>query len=416
MRKSLIAAAAIGIVLAHPAWAQDRDDEGLQVGDFAADIEAKEWLKVESEEDIPSITELRGMVIVLFFWTSWHQGGEYLLPVVNMLEYNPRLGRQGGVFTIGVTDADRKATQPLIDEAKVFFPVGVESEAAEEYGFRQSFGFVVIDPEGRIAFKGSGTGDLNGMVSAVTQAIEETPPTKTHPSEAKICYRLIDEAHDHIRDGRFRKAFKAAQEAVGRSVLGDRLRSQAFELIDLLDLLGYEKLSGFEPLLERDKYTEAADLLRSIIRRFRGLDCYKDAKRLYEELQDEDEKFKEAAGKFDNEDVAARLYLDAIKDLRARRFTDSYDKLKRIATEYSATEAAEYAEAVLARMKRNRDFWGYILDYQAAGECKSLLARARTMIGQRRYDEAEKLLQRIMEEYPDTIWAQQAKEEMIDLP
>jgi tetratricopeptide (TPR) repeat protein len=418
MRKALVVTALFGILFTSVAWAQrqDDDEEGVEVGDYAPDIEAKQWLNVERAVDIPSLVELRGMVVVVFFWASWHEGGEHLLPYVNMLEYNPQIGRTGGVYFIGVTDADRKATQPLIEEAKVFFPVGVESKSAEEYGFRHGFGFVVIDPEGKVGFKGTGSGDLDGTVKAVLDMMQESPPTKTHPTEAKKCYRLIDEARDLIREGKYPKAFKAIREALRLAVVGDRLASQAFELIDLLDQLGYEKLSRLEPFLEEEKYEQAADLLRLVIRRFRGLDVYRDAKRLLKRFQEESEEFKEAAGKFEEEDAAARLYLEARDDLKAHRYLDSYKKLNKVVTEYPRTEAAEYAEAMIERMKRNREFWVWITDYQSRAECMPVLARARNLKRQGDYDEAEKLFRRIMLDYPNTQCAREAKQELIDLP
>jgi len=263
MRKTLLIAAGMGMLLANVAFAQRtrepsgrsggrQNDEGLQVGDYAPSIEAKEWLNVEREEDIPSLVELRGMVVVVFFWVSWHQGGEALLPIVNMLSYNP-YGRTPTVYFIGVTDADRKVTQPLVEESKVFFPIAVESDAAKEYGFERGFGFVVVDPEGKIAFKGSGGGDISGTANAVRDLINEMPPTKTHPEEAKVCYRKLDEARDLVREEKYTRARNLAREAFLRSVLGDRLRSRAIELADLLEQLGYEQLAGFGPRMERKK-------------------------------------------------------------------------------------------------------------------------------------------------------------------
>lgn len=415
MRKILIVAAALAMLLPHAAWAQSEEDEGLEVGDYAPSIEAAEWLNVEREEDIPSLTELRGIIVVLFFWVSWHEGGEYLLPYVNMLSYNP-FGRTPDVFFIGVTDADRKATQSVIEESKVFFPVAVESEAAEEYDFKGGFGFVVVDPEGKIAFKGSGEGDVSGMANAIKDIRENSPPTKTHPDEARVCYRLLDEAHQLIRDEKYPQAFKVVTKAFRRAVLGDRLRSSTLELVDLLDQLGYGRLAGVEPLLEREKYEEAGDLLRLVMRRFRGLDCYKDAKARYEKLLEEDEDFKQAASKFDDEDAAGRLYLEARDDLKSRRFGRSYDKLNQILTEYPETQAAEYAEAMIDRMKRNKAFWLLIVDHQAGAECRQLLARARNLKAKGRYTEARQLLRRVKDDYPNTIWAQQAVEELKDMP
>jgi tetratricopeptide (TPR) repeat protein len=427
MRKTLLIAAGMGMLLANVAFAQrsrgptgrsggGQDDEGLQVGDYAPSIEAEEWLNVEHDEDIPSLIELRGMVVVVFFWVSWHEGGEYLLPMVNMLSYNPRIGRTGGVYTIGVTDADRKVTQPLIEDAKIFFPVAVGSKSADEYGFTGGFGFVVIDPEGKIAFKGGGRGDVGGAANAIVELFNEMPPTKTHPEEAQVCYRKLDEARDLIRDEKYTRARKLAREAFERSVLGDRLQSRALEVADLIEQLGYERLAEFDPLMAQRKYDAAAQVLRDVIRLFRKLDCYRDAKALYETLRKEDESFEEAAARFDNEDAATRLYLEARDDVKARRFGVCYDKLNKIMTEYSRTQAAEYAEAMLDRMKRNKDVWALIVDHQAAAVCRELLARARNLKAQGRYEQAEVILRRIMTEHPNTLWAEEAVKELKDMP
>ncbi len=412
MRNTLILLAGMGILLANVAQAQNKKDEKAPVGSYAPSIEAKEWLNVESEDEIPSLVELRGMVVVVFFWVSWHEGGEILLPYVNMLNNNPQIGQAGGVYTIGVTDASRKVTQPLIEEAKVMFPVAVGSKSAAEYGYRNGFGFVVIDPSGKIAFKGSGKGDLSGMQKAVVDVMTKTPPWKTHPTEAKKVYRLEDQIFDLIRSDKYPKASKKLREAFGVAVLGDPLKSRLFEVADLLELKGYEELAKLDPLLEQHKYDKAVELLRDIIRRYHGFDCYKDAKKRYEQLQKENDRFKEAADRFRGEDAAARLYLEARDKLVARRFGESYDKLQEVVTQYPDTQAAEYAEAMIARMKRNKAFWALIVDHQAEGQCRQDLARAKTLIGQKRYREAEKLLRRILDEYPDTIWAQQAVKEL----
>ena len=414
MRKTLMVAAGIGMLLPAVALAQPRNEQkGPQVGDYAPSIEAKEWLNVTNEKEIPSLVELRGMTVVLFFWVSWHEGGDALLPYVNVLSYNP-FGRTPDVYFIGVTDADRAATQSVIDDNKIFFPVAVESKAAEEYGFENGFGFVVVDPEGKIAYKSEQGGELNAVVNAVQEIRKNMPPTKTHPAEAKVCYRKLDEACDLIRQGRFTKAYGEARDAFIRSVLGDRLRSRTLEMADLLEELGYDRLAGLEPLLEQKKYMDAAELLRDVIRRFRRLDCFKDADALYKKLVEEDEGFKKAASRFDDEDAAARL--EARDALKAQRFGESYDKLNKIVTEYPATQAAEFAEAMIGRMKQNKAFWAKIRDHQASGECRSLLARARNLIAQGRSREAERLLRRVADDYSDTVWAQEAIEELKKMP
>ena len=416
MRNTFLIVAGLGLLLANVARAQNREDEGLAVGDYAASIEAKEWINVDSKDDPPSLAELRGMVVVLFFWVSWHEGGEALLPYVNMFSYSPQIGRAGGVYTIGITNAQRKETQPLIDEAKIFFPVACESESAQEYGFQNGFGFIVVGPDGKIIYKGDGSGNLGAMQDGIAEAINASPPTKTHPDEAKICFRNLDEARNLFIDKKYHNAYKIIQSTYPRAVLGDRLSSQILELEDLMELLGYDELGRFDLLFEKKKFDQAAEVLRLVVKRFRGLGCYKEAKRTYKKLREEDEDFKKAAARFDNEDTAARIYLEARDNLKARRLGECYNKLNQIVTDYSATEAAQYAEAMLARMKKNKAVWALVLDHQAAAECKQMLARARNLISRGRTQDAESLLRRIMAEFPDTKWAEEAMTELKNMP
>ena len=168
--------------------------------------------------------------------------------------------------------------------------------------------------------------------------------------------------------------------------------------------------------MEARQYRKAVETLREIIRRYRGFNCYKDAKALYKQLERENERFKTAAEQVKNEDAAARLYLQARDKLLVRRFGECYDLLKQVVTEYPDTQAADYAQAMIDRMKANKAFWALIVDHEAGDVCRQLLARARTLISRGRIAEGEKLLRRILDEYPDTIWAQQAVEELKKLP
>lgn len=408
MKKWIILAACVGFLVPAGALAQNREDEGLRVGDYAPSIEAAEWLNVESADEIPSLVELRGLVVVLFFWVSWHGGGEALLPYVNMFSYNSSIGREGGVYTIGITDADRRATQPLIDDAKIFFPVAVGSKSAEEYGFRDGFGFVVVGPDGKIIFKDSGRGDISGMINSIGEAIGNNPPFKTHPEEAGYCDRKMNETVSLIEQGRYPRTRRIMFDAFERAVLGDRLKSEIAETNDLIEQLGYDQLAQFEPLIEQKKYLEAARHLREVIKRFKGFDCYRDAKALYERYREENEEFKRAAAHYDNEDTAAKLYLEARDALQAHRFGECFEKLNKVVTDYSRTEAAEYAEAMLARMRKNTKVWAMVRDYQAGSQCQQMLARARNLIGDGQYQEAETILRQILKDHPNTSWAEEA--------
>ncbi len=91
MRLAVIAALCVSVLFAGVAQAQ------VKKGDYAKDIEAKEW--ANTDEPI-SLHELRGMTVVVFFWVSWHPGGEYIAPLMNIL--NSKIGKSRGVYVLGL--------------------------------------------------------------------------------------------------------------------------------------------------------------------------------------------------------------------------------------------------------------------------------------------------------------------------
>lgn len=424
MRSRIILAALVALLGVWPAQAQSRggggrgsngDDDKLKVGDYAPDFEAKDWINVDSKDDVPSLAELRGLVVAVFFWPANHEGGEVVLPYVTMYEHS-RIGTTQGVYVVGLTNGTRQVAQRIAQKAMAFFPIGVESEVAKDYGVEGGFGFVVIDAEGRLAYRGSGT-DLDGLGNAIAEALRKTPPSRTHPDQAKKVHKLLDLARERIRNNKFRRAFEAARDAFERAVSGDPLRSEVMDVIDLLEALGYDRIDRAIPLVEQGKYSQAVNLLRSVEREFAPpLDAGKDARELYQAYEKEFDGFRDAVQAHKAEDEAADLLLDARADVRAQRFGDSYEKLQRILTDYADTKAAQYARGMLDRMKANADVWAIVMDEQAKSQCEVWLAEVRNHIRQHRYDKARELLRRIRNDYPGTVYDKRAKDMLVNLP
>ena len=67
-------------------------------------------------------------------------------------------------------------------------------------------------------------------------------------------------------------------------------------------------------------------------------------------------------------------------------------------------------------MEKNKSIWLQVGDHKAEPECRPMLAQARNLISQGRTREAEEILRKIMADYPDTIWAEEAKEELKNMP
>lgn len=391
--------------------ARAQEEQGPKVGDYAPDFEAKEWI-LDPGDEPPSLASLRGLVVVVVFWVSWHDGGEILMPYIN--EASNRVAGYG-IMVVGLTDADARVTKPLLQSAKAFFPVGCRSKSASDYGFENGWGAVVIDPEGKIAYRGQPQ-DMNSWQSTFNEIFKKGKPTRTHPSEAKIVVRNLDNIRSAIAGGQYRQAIWDSGDCLRRAVLGDRLRSEVLETIDLMNLIGYDRLRKAEEQVELGQYKEAADTFRYVMRRFKGLDVAKDARKRADELSQESDKFKTEVNKYGDEDTAYKLLMQARELLRQRKIGDSWEKLDTVVRKYPNTEAAEHANGMLARMKQNDAVWGYVLDKQKEADGQTHLANARNLIKNGRTKEARALLQRVMEECAGTIWAEEAKREIIKLP
>lgn len=418
MRSTILLLACMGMLVGSvgSAAAQDNNKRLKEGESFAPDFHAEDWVFPSAgDADVPSLKELRGSVVIVFFWVSRHEGGRTLLPIMNQIDSSDFLGRKGGIVLIGLTDADRKRTDLMVKELKITFPVGTASKSAQEWEIDGEFGLAVVDTEGKLAFRGN-PGDFQALQQKLIEIIVKAPPTRAHPIEAKIARQEIAESRTLIGKGKYREAYFAAGRAADRSVPGDPLTSEALEITDLIERMAQERVAQVQPLLDKKDYKQAADILRRVVRDYRGSVTQKAAKAWMQSLEKENDELKKALAGFQGEAAAAKLFHEAREELKAKRIGEAYRKLDKVLRDYPQTEAAEYAGAIIGRMKENANIWGYVLDERAATEASRVLSQARSMMQQRRFAEAKKLLDRIRSEFPGTIYDDQARDELIRLP
>lgn len=413
----------MAVLACGPAMAQENQNDGLntrddkvEVGSYAPDVEAEVWINSDGDlprEKVPTLTELRGMVVVLYFWVSFHDGGEAALPELNQIDANTSL--RTGVQIIGLSSGDRAAIEPQIKRNKVRFPVGLSSKTADDYKITRFPSIVIIDPNGRIT-QIADVSQAGSFSQTLFDTLNNVPPSRTHPEEAEKAVAKIDEARRLMRERDYQGAFQAARDASERATLGDPLKNEAYSFVDLIERIGYDQLALVDPLLDNKKYSEAAVILRTVAKQFRNLAPGRDAKRRTKELEENNDSFKAAVGDLASEKAAAELLHGGIADIRARRFGDGYTKLNKILTEYAKTEAAEYAKPIIDRLKANSDAWGLVSDDMSASDSQQWLAQGRAMKASRRYSEAKEYFSRVLTTYPGTTWAEQARQELVNLP
>ncbi|NLG42001.1 MAG: TlpA family protein disulfide reductase [Phycisphaerae bacterium] len=406
MKRVLLVAVLVGLLLPLVARAD------LEEGDFAPDVDAIDWLNTDGKS--LSISELRGMVVVLFFWESWQPQQKLLLRWSNIHENQLR---QAGVFVIGVTSAGRKTVEDLIRQEHIFFPIAVGSRAAEAYKIepKDMPRVVVIDPSGVVVH--SGVPDGNAIGQKVFKLVfEEAPPFRTHPRHAEKALKALQAAREALMRQDYQEAFVKAREAEELALADDRLKVRCQEMIDLVDAIGRDRLHQGLALIERREYEEGVKVISEVIKEFQVAGCGKAARRRLRLLKDQYPQVRQVADKLGREDEAQTKLVSAAEKLWRRKFGEAYGALQKIEVEYSGTKAAETAKVIRDRIDANQTLRQIVLDNDARKVCEDRLARARNFIQAGRWEDARKTLRSIIDEFPQTSYVEEAYRLLSEIP
>lgn len=409
MRWVIVAGVGVVMGLGGTAWAD------LKPGTYAPDLEARDWMNTDGEP--LSLTEYRGMVVVLFFWVSWHEGGEAIMPLMTLVNAS-QFGRAAGVFLIGVTDADRKRVEDMLKKEKVFFPVALEAKRTfDDYDITSYPRVVIIDPRGKVTWTGwPGREGGTSLVEQIGKAAADTPPTKTHPEDAAKAESYLKQARQALHQNKYREAYQAANSAFGAALRGDPLKSRCQDMLDLIEALGRDKLAQAERALSERRFEDAVELLAELRREFRGVEVAANARKKLRALEKKQPEVSRILQRQENAGVAEAMLADALEKIRARRFGLAFEKLEEIVNDYGGTSAVERARTMLDRLRANDAVMGYVRDHKASRACRNLMFQAAAFERTGRNSQARELYREIMEKYPDTIYAEEAARRLAQLP
>lgn len=384
----------------------------ISPGSTAPAIDAKEWINAEQPL---ALNDVRGLVVVVYFWVSFHEGGEQVIGFLSALESNPRLGRSRGVMVIGLTEADKSRAEGMLKKQKTFFPVGVASDAAKKYQIKSFPSIAVIDPNGKVRYCGL-PNSANELVEIVLDTVREVPPKRSHPADGPRIRENIKLARECLKSGKFREAFVKARDAFELAVSGDPLKTTCQDLIELIDHIGRDQLADIETLIDGRKFTDAARQLKQLSSDFQGLDVSRVARSRADSLRKQHADVAKAF-EADERDAEARGKLfEAQQLMREREFGDAYQGLQDIIKDFPGTPSADAAGRIKQRMEKNATVMKLVNDGVAAEDCKSWIAQARSFASQGQKAKAKDLLRKVIDTYPTTSYADVAKEELAKLP
>jgi len=149
MRRAMLVVLAAGAVfslLYLSAWG---DKEGF-VGKAAPEVALTSSLNSAGK---PSLSSLRGKVVLLEFWATWCPPCRASIPHLQKLHdtYSKK-----GLTIISVTNEDEETVKEFVKENKMTFPVGIDQgdKTMTTYGIKSIPTAFLIDRTGRVVWEG----------------------------------------------------------------------------------------------------------------------------------------------------------------------------------------------------------------------------------------------------------------------
>jgi tetratricopeptide (TPR) repeat protein len=387
----------------------------IKVGAYAPDLEAKAWLNTDGKT--MSLTELRGMVVGLFFFGP--DNGKEAMPVMTRINGSVD-GQTAGVYVVGLAEADQKTMAEAAEKERFSLPLGVDARKSfDDFDIKSGPRLVLLDPAGKVTWVGwpteKGDKGIDRITDQLGKVLTDTPPKRTHPELVAKVEAYLKQARQALRSDRIREAHEAADKADDTALRGDPLKKRCQDMLDLIDALGRDRLASADRAVEQQKYDDAVALLLELRREFQGIEAATLARRKIETLR---KKNAEVAKIFEQQESAGRaetILAAALDDVRERKFGVACEKLEEIVNDYGATETAKKAQTVLDRMKKNDALMLHVRDHQAAPACRTLLFEAGSFQHVGQLQKARELLREIIEKYPDTTFAEEARRRLAQL-
>jgi thiol-disulfide isomerase/thioredoxin len=154
-----------------PAGRQDVPETPLKpipaLGTVPPELLAEEWVNADTP---PSLSDLRGQVVLIDFWTSTCGTCISLIPHLNEMQekYGPR-----GLRVIGFTHQSKRGVEWFMEarQQPIHYAVGAGSDLKVEYGVKSVPYAFVVGRDGTLLWHGSpSTGVLDSVVVTALSA------------------------------------------------------------------------------------------------------------------------------------------------------------------------------------------------------------------------------------------------------
>ena len=323
--------------------------EDPKLGDKAADVQAEKWHNLKSGVTLGSTVSLRRLRGKVVLIEFFECGDSKSIKVVPDLIKLYEDMKENGVVVVGLTEDPPEKVTKFLKKYKKPYPIGSGSRTLERYTPKMPW-FMVVDPDTKIAGYHH---EFSEIKKALDATLQKTPPKPD--SEMAVIFE--EEASEKLKEAD--KLYKAKR------------------LSDAWDK--YCEVAEDYPTVPSGKKARAA----------------------------------EKKVKIEWDETTASLSLKrADEALGKKKYDAAMKEYTRIVDKWPETPSGKKAQTQLDRMQKDPSFAKDVRETAAAKKCKGWLQTARGLVKNDRIDEARRYYKRIIDEFPNTSFAETAKTEM----
>ncbi|MFW6162686.1 MAG: tetratricopeptide repeat protein [Planctomycetota bacterium] len=247
--------------------------------------------------------------------------------------------------------------------------------------------------------------NFHTVLKGVSERVAKTVP----PRDRRDVTRALARGRRAFERKDYRTAVAALRSVAGAGIPGEE-QDQARELLAEIDRRALAKLEDGKALELEEKLGSAIRAYRACVREFHGSQPAADAAERLRAFRD-DEALRQRLADY----MAARLVAQAEQAIEAGRFGPAAEALDRVLERYKDAANADKARALREKLDSDPEIKAQIRERAVRADAQRLL---RLADGYRRNDRAEKareVYQQIIEEYPETRYAETAKQHLAEL-
>ncbi len=361
-----------------------------------------------------SLEALHGKIVVVDFWATWCK--PCMAEAAHMVEVNQKYAPKG-LQMLGISlDSDQQSMLKVAAAKGFAWPqyfdgLGWENKIFKTWGEGGIPFTVLLGPDGSILWKGH----PGGIDGALADAFKNHPPQLVEPTVLAAANASADKAEAALKEGDAKSAIRTLAAIPNAALLDGAFAKRSEDMQKQLTEYADKALAEVDPLIEQKQYTQAIPKLKEIAGSLGTLpSAVKARQKLAELMKIPDAKAQmDAAEKADRAEQALAV-AQKLKDAGKNEL--AYARFKDVAAAFAGTPAAATAGEEVKNYEKDPAFIKKANGSADESKAKSILNMATSYKNAGRSDLARKKFQEVVDQFPNTPFADTAKKELATLP